>query len=97
MSIDSLELRRQLGEITTSEVSEVNRVLGGNPITGYMLTSSTKEPARLLAWNKLEGLIFLGTGGGLAMYGRFARGYNNLWLLAAGLPFCTWALCQRSR
>ena len=31
------------------------------------------------------------------MFGRFARGHNNLWLLAAGLPVCTWALVQSSR
>jgi len=96
-AVDSLELRRQLGEITKAEVSEVNRIFGGNPVTGYKLTRSSKEPALLVGWHKFEGLAFLGAGSAMAGYGRFVRGYNNLWLLAAGLPFCTWALCMRSR
>ena len=45
--LHSLSLRQQLGEITPQEVSEVNRVLGGNPITGYFLTLSNKEPSLL--------------------------------------------------
>ena len=95
--IDTLELRQQLGEITSAEVSEVNRVFGGNPVTGYLFTSSSKEPALLLGWQKFEALAFLGVGGGMAGYGRFVRGYNNLWLAAAILPFCTCMLAQRSR
>ena len=92
-AIDSIELRRQLGEITAAECSEVNRVLGGNPVTGYQFTLSSKEPALIVAWHKLEGLAFLGAGGAMCGYARFVRGYNNLWLLAAGLPFMTWSLC----
>jgi len=95
--MDSLELRRQLGEITTEEVSEVNRVLGGNPLTGYLLTRSSKEPALLCAWHKFEFLAFLGAGGALGMYGRVARGYNNLWLGAAILPVMAWAITQKAR
>lgn len=90
--VDSLELRQQLGEITPAEVSEVNRVFGGNPITGYMLMRSSSEPALLSACHKLEALAFLGAGGALGVYGRFVRGYNNLWLLAAVLPFCTFSM-----
>ena len=45
--IDSLALRQQLGEITSDEVKEVNRVFGGNPLTGYLLTRSSREPALL--------------------------------------------------
>ena len=91
--IDSIELRRQLGEITHQEVSEVNRVLGG----AYVFTRSNSEPGKLSAWNTVEFLAFAGAGGAMGLFGRFARGHNNLWLLAAGLPVCTWALVQSSR
>ena len=95
--IDSLELRRQLGEITDEEVSEVNRVFGGNPVTGYLLTRSRSEPALLQAWHKFEGLAFLSAGAAFGAYGRFVKGFNNLWLLAPVVPFMTWQLTQRSR
>ena len=95
--LDSLNLRQQLGEITSQEVSEVNRVLGGNPITGYFMTLSTKEPSLLKAWNLGEGLLWAGVGGAFGAYGRFVRGYNNLWLIAAGLPVLGWTLIQSHR
>ena len=34
---------------------------------------------------------------GMAGYGRFVRGYNNLWLLAAVLPIATLSLVQGAR
>ena len=92
-----MKLRQQLGEITKEEVSEVNRVLGGNPITGYQLTRGSKEPGLLMGWSKLEFLVYAGAGGAFGVYGRLAKGYNNLWLLAAALPVCTWMLVARSR
>ena len=95
--LDALKLRQQLGEITAEEVSEVNRVLGGNPITGYQLTLSKKEPGLLKAWNVGEFLLFAGVGGAFGGYGRFVKGYNNLWLLAAGLPVLAWGLVQNAR
>ena len=95
--LNSLRLRQQLGEITPEEVSEVNRVLGGNPITGYFLTLNKKEPSLLKAWNLGEFLLFAGVGGAFGGYGRFVRGYNNLWLLAAGLPVLIWSVFQNAR
>ena len=92
-TIDSIELRRQLGEITSQEVSEVNRVLGGS----YIFTRSRSEPAKLSAWNTVEALGFAGAGGALGLFGRFARGHNNLWLFASALPFCSYLLVQSSR
>lgn len=44
-----------------------------------------------------EFLLFAGAGGALGAYGRFARGYNNLWLLAAALPVLSWSIVQSSR
>ena len=87
-----MTLRRQLGEITPDEVKEVNRVLGGNPLTGYSFTRSSSEPALLEAWHKFEFMFFGGAGAAMAGYGRFVRGYNNLWLLAAALPVMTWSM-----
>jgi hypothetical protein len=78
-------------------MSEVNRVLGGNPVTGYLLTRSSKEPALIQGYQKLEFLAFLGAGGALGAYGRFVRGYNNLWLLAAVLPVISWSLTMKAR
>ena len=78
-------------------MSEVNRVFGGNPLTGYKLTRSKKEPALIKAWHKSEFLFFAGAGAAFGGYGRFARGYNNLWLVAAMLPVVTWAVTMQSR
>ena len=92
-AIDSIALRRQLGEITKDEVSEVNRVLGGS----YRFMRSNSEPGKLSAFNTLELLFFAGAGGALGLYGRFARGHNNLWLIAGALPVCTFALVHSAR
>ena len=95
--VDSLQLRRQLGEITSEEVSEVNRVLGGNPLTGYQFIRGNKEPALLVAVHKLELMLYVGAGGALGAYGRFVKGYNNLWLLAPVLPMMTFYLAMKAR
>ena len=71
--------------------------MGGNPVTGYMFSRGRKEPALLQAWNKLEFLAFAGAGGALGSYGRFVKGYNNLWLAAAVVPLLTLSLVQRAR
>ena len=96
-ALDSLKLRQQLGEITPEECSEVNRVMGGNPVSGYTITRSRHEPALLHAWNNFEFLAFAGAGGALGAYGRFVKGYNNLWLAAAALPLMTLGLVQSAR
>lgn len=90
--LDSLKLRQQLGEITSEEVSEVNRVLGGNAITGYYLTRSKKEPGLLKAWSRHEFTFYAGVGNGLGLAGWHIKGYNNLWLLAAFAPVSCWML-----
>ena len=66
-------------------------------MTGYLLTRSRSEPALLQAWHKFEGLAFLSAGAAFGAYGRFVKGFNNLWLLAPVVPFMTWQLTQRSR
>lgn len=96
-AIDSLQLRQQLGEITSEEVSEVNRVFGGNPVTGYQMMRSRKDPALLVAMHKFEFLFFAGAGGALGVYGRVVKGYNNLWLLAPVLPMITFFCVMKAR
>ena len=61
------------------------------------MTLSKKEPGLLKAWNVGEFLLFAGVGGAFGGYGRFVKGYNNLWLLAAGLPVLAWGLVQNAR
>jgi len=56
------------------------------------MTLSSKEPSLLQAWNIGELLVFAGLGGAFGSYGRFVKGYNNLWLLAAGIPVGLWTL-----
>ena len=42
-------------------------------------------------------MITGGIGAAFGFYGRFAKGYNNLWLLAPILPLLTWGLVQEAR
>ena len=95
--LDSLELRRQLGEITQGEVAEVNRVFGGNPVTGYLFTRGSSEPALLCAWHKGELVSFSGASFAIGLYGRFVRGYNNLWLVAPLLPIAMMSAAMTRR
>lgn len=95
--IDSMKLRAQLGEITGEEASEINRVFGGNPLTGYQFVRGKKEPAMLIAIHKLECLLFVGASGALGAYGRFVKGYNNLWLVAPILPIASFYFAMRAR
>lgn len=51
-----------------------------------------KEPASVIAWNvaPLGGLYVAAVS--IALYARFIRGYNNLWLVAGFAPFWTYVL-----
>ena len=39
--------------MSAKEVSEVNRVLGGNLVNGQWFVRANSEPAKIYAWNKL--------------------------------------------
>ena len=95
--LDSLALRQQLGEVSDQEVSELNRVFGGNPLTGTILTRALSEPALIVGYNMLELLVIGGASLGLGAYGRFVKGYNNLWLVAPLLPLALWSASTKSR
>lgn len=79
---DAIALRQQLGEISKAEVREVNKVQGG--ATRFTLARS--EPALLHGWNSFQAAVFLGVGTAFGVYGKFARGYNILWLPASIVP-----------
>lgn len=55
-----------------------------------------KDPATIHAWKIYPTLVFAGLSGGIAMYARFIKGYNTLWLVGgffplAGYLFYNWA------
>ena len=75
----------------------MQRVFGGNPITGYIFARSKSEPALLEAHSMGEALLFTGAGATVGLYGRFVRGYNNLWLLAAFAPLVSWGMVSKAR
>ena len=49
-----------------------------------------KEPATIVAWKFYPILAFQGISVSIALYGRFIRGYNNLWLIGGFAP--VWAM-----
>jgi hypothetical protein len=86
--------RQLLGDISPSEVKELNEVMGYKQGSFYL--KSRKEPASLTAWKliPLAGLWLFGAG--VAGYAFFFRGYNILWLAAGFVPlwaqlFYNWA------
>ena len=73
-----------LGEISSSELAEVNSMFGGlGSVTFFM---NKKEPAHLTAIPTMGTAFFFGIGGAMGVYGKFIRGNSFLWLGAALLP-----------
>ena len=83
--------------MSNEEVSEVNRTLGGNPLTGQLYVRGNSEPAKIYVWNKAPLGIFAAGGLSLGAYGRFVKGYNNLWLVAGLLPVGMYMLVASGR
>lgn len=76
-----------MGEISADEVAELNSVLGRKNGTWYV--RGNKEPASLWGWKIYPILALWGITTGIALYARFIRGYNNLWLIGGYVPL--WA------
>ena len=95
--VDELVLRQKLGEVSSEEVSDVNRVLGGNLMTGHWFVRGKREPAKIWAWNKLPLTTFTMLGLSLGAYGRLVKGYNNLWLGAGLLPITMYMIVASQR
>ena len=93
--IDSIASRQLLGEISAEEVKELNSVFGSKNGSHYTLGS--KEPATILAWKQYPLLFSWLLSVGICGYGRFVRGYNNLWLIGGFLPCWTYILYNYAR
>ena len=83
--------------MSTEEVSEVNRLFGGNPLTGQLYVRANSEPAKIWAWNILPIAVSATLGLSLGAYGKFVKGYNNLWLAAGILPVTAYILVASQR
>ena len=64
--------------------------------SGTYYVRGMKEPATLLGWKIWPILGLWGVSASIAGYGRFIRGYNNLWLVGGFVPlwaylFYNWA------
>ena len=73
-----------LGEISSSELKEVNSMFGGLASVHFWL--APKEPACLQAVPTVGTAAFWGLGATFGLYGKFVRGYSFLWLGAAAIP-----------
>lgn len=76
--------RQLLGDISRDEVAEINDLMGGKQ--GLFFLKGIKEPASLIAFKWLPLSIYWGLGAGIAVYAKFIRGYNMLWLFAPFVP-----------
>lgn len=93
--VDSLALRQLLGDISHEEVAELNCVVGYP--NGSFYFKSMKDPAGLIQWNMYTLGALYGVSVGIALYGRFVRGYNILWLAGGFAPFWTYAIYNYAR
>jgi hypothetical protein len=93
--VDTLSTRQLLGDISQEEVHELNKVVGGP--RGLYFTKGWKDPASIFGWNVYSLLALYGVSVSTAVYGRFVRGYNNLWLVAGFVPFWTYVLYNWAR
>ena len=93
--IDAIATRQLLGDISKAEVKELNTVLGCP--NGIYYVKGNKEPASLIGWNIYPLAALYGVSVSIAVYARFIRGYNNLWLAGGFVPFWTYALYNYAR
>lgn len=93
-AIDTLTMRQQLGEISSTEVAEVNRVLGS---ATTRFSKDRKQPAKLWAWDNMTAGVLLLGGFGFCAYGLVALKSNLLWIGAAPLPALIYRQVNSSR
>jgi hypothetical protein len=91
---DELIIRQQLGDISKSEVKELNRVFGNRH---YLFTKTRGTPAHITAYNTLPLLTLLGAGSAFGLYGKFVKGFNVLWLPAIVGPLVLGLLVNAAR
>ena len=86
---ETLNLRQQLGEISSAECSELNRVFSGTSFAVY-----SNEPANLQCVNLVSACAVSVMGIAVGGYGKFVMKYGNTWLLSALIPgaiYCTFS------
>ena len=74
-------------------MSELNKVMGN----GHFYVKSRREPAGIFAWNVYPLAFLWVAGASIAVYARFIKGYNNLWLIAGFVPMWTYGLYNYAR
>ena len=90
-ALDSLELRQQLGQISKSELAEVQ---GLNGMTRFSLN---REPAGITSYQMLPLATAAAVGFGTGGYMKLVRGQNILWLGAAFLPLVVTSTVMNNR
>lgn len=93
--IDTLTDRQLLGDISETEIDELNSVLGS--ASGSFYVKGMKEPASIIAWKTYPILAMWGISTAIAGYGRFIKGYNNLWLIGGYVPLWTYLFYNYAR
>ena len=87
--MDSINLRQKLGEISYSEVWELNRVFGLKNI----ILPSRNEPARVVAFPTMPLLFWFVAGKAFGFWGYGVKKYNILWFFPGSImPFAMAAL-----
>ena len=61
-------------------------------MNGQLFVRSKSEPAKIWAWNKIPLALSAILGLSMGTYGKFVKGYNNLWLVAGFLPMSLYLL-----
>ena len=93
--LDQLNLRQQLGSISSQEISEVNRVLN----MGFYgkLSRDKREPCKLMSNGGMMTNVLLAAGAGFTAYGRLVLKSNMVWFLAAPLPALIYVVVNNKR
>jgi hypothetical protein len=94
-AIDAIVTRQLLGEISSDEISELNSIVGSP--NGTFFLGSNKEPASLWGWKIYPLLGLWAVCSGIAVYTRFIKGYNNLWLIAGYVPMWSYLIYGAAR
>ena len=88
--IDLLTYRQLLGDVSSNEVTELNRVFRAE--TGYHFVKGNKEPASIIAFNWLSIALLGATCTGITVYAKAVKRYNVLWYVAGFVPLATYVL-----
>ena len=85
--------------MSSSEVKEARKALrdGIHFVTTAQHPVPIGSPAHLYSWNMPLLSAALGSGVGMAFYGKFVRGTSIIWLLGSVVPFLGMMLFNHNR